>query len=200
MLRKESKGLLQSLLREPFFAVGYVLRSILSFLTLFTTVTIAISWEWEPTAKHPCTIQRFTSSQFIQRFGRHGLPPLYPKPVIILNDNTYENDIHNNITKKCINEFKKVNNTTSLEFKSWIPPYDVTFLDHCSHSKYKKLYFYYLTEHENLIKLFGSDFQLTLSSSNANSEHRRIVSIEQYFHEVLTLSPETFPTQAANET
>jgi len=56
-----------------------------------------------------------------------------------------------------------------------------------------------LTERDNLLEWFGPDFDVTLSSSNARSEHRRTVPLRQYVDEI-TAAGETTPDQRANET
>jgi len=56
-----------------------------------------------------------------------------------------------------------------------------------------------MTEHNNLLEWFGPDFNVTLSSSNARSEHRRTTTLQQYIHETLTAF-ETTPNQYSNET
>lgn len=55
-----------------------------------------------------------------------------------------------------------------------------------------------LTSASALLERFPPDFTITLSSSNALSEHRRTVPLSQYLQE-LESQPETTPHQLANE-
>ncbi|GAX14385.1 hypothetical protein FisN_11Hh157 [Fistulifera solaris] len=55
-----------------------------------------------------------------------------------------------------------------------------------------------LTEQEEIVRWFGEDFNVTLSSSNSLSENRRIVPLKQYIDETVT-AKETLPDQLANE-
>jgi hypothetical protein len=56
-----------------------------------------------------------------------------------------------------------------------------------------------LTRRENLLEFFGPDFSVTLSSSNALSEHRRTIPLQQYLNESWN-AVETKPDQLSNET
>jgi Cupin-like domain len=60
--------------------------------------------------------------------------------------------------------------------------------------------FRHLTTQSNLRAHFGPDFAVTLSSSNAVSEHRRTITLENYLNEILAGGAETTPDQLANET
>ncbi|KAL3922211.1 MAG: hypothetical protein SGILL_002327 [Bacillariaceae sp.] len=55
-----------------------------------------------------------------------------------------------------------------------------------------------LTRSDNILANFHTDFNVTLSSSNSFSEHRRTVPFQQYLEEVATLS--TTPDERSNET
>ena len=44
-------------------------------------------WNWEPTASHPCNIQRISHRTLHSLFGDGGLPNLYPYPLVIYTDN-----------------------------------------------------------------------------------------------------------------
>jgi len=56
-----------------------------------------------------------------------------------------------------------------------------------------------MTEKDNLLAYFGPGFNVTLSSSNARSEHRRTTTLQQYIDESLTAF-ETTPDRLSNET
>ena len=56
-----------------------------------------------------------------------------------------------------------------------------------------------MTQPDNLLAYFGPDFPITLSSSNALSEHRRHTTLAQYIHETTIATPETTPEQRSNE-
>jgi len=125
--------------------------SLIPTLLSFLASTVKAAWKWIPEDEHPCTIrQQFTRKTFLKTFGPRGLPPLYPEPVILRDDDT--------INK----EFRR------------------------------------LTEKDNLIDWFGPDFNVTLSSSNARSEHRRETTLLQYIEESMTAF-ETLPNQLSNE-
>ena len=55
-----------------------------------------------------------------------------------------------------------------------------------------------LTEREEIVRYFGEDFNVTLSSSNSLSENRRTIPLKQYIDETVA-TKETFPDQLANE-
>lgn len=56
-----------------------------------------------------------------------------------------------------------------------------------------------MTEQHNLLAWFGPNFPVTLSSSNALSEHRRNTTLAQYIHETTITTRETTPNQRSNE-
>ena len=59
------------------------------------------------------------------------------------------------------------------------------------------------TTFENLPSCFPPDFNVTLSSSNSFSAHRRTIPLVQYFEEITTANGgrgETYPDQLSNET
>ena len=59
------------------------------------------------------------------------------------------------------------------------------------------------TTFENLPSCFPPDFNVTLSSSNSFSAHRRTISLVQYLEEITTANggrAETYPDQLSNET
>lgn len=55
------------------------------------------------------------------------------------------------------------------------------------------------TQRDTILSQFAPNFTITLSSSNAISEHRRTIPLHQYLEEIAA-TPETFPTQLSNET
>jgi hypothetical protein len=55
------------------------------------------------------------------------------------------------------------------------------------------------TQRDTILSQFPANFTVTLSSSNALSEHRRTIPLQQYLKEIAS-TPETFPTQLSNET
>ena len=62
------------------------------------------------------------------------------------------------------------------------------------------VHFTYMSSYENITKsTFTDDFQVTLSSSNSFSAHRRTITLDQYLNETLS-KKEILPTQLANET
>lgn len=126
-------------------------KSVFQLLLLLLLVVAASAWQWTPEDEHPCTIERLSNQAFLERFGPHGLPPLYQEPIVVQRD-------------------RKVN----AAFRT-------------------------LTERQNLLNFFGPDFNVTLSSSNARSEHRRTVPLEQYLNESLEAF-ETTPDVLSNET
>jgi hypothetical protein len=56
-----------------------------------------------------------------------------------------------------------------------------------------------MTRVDNLLRFFGMEFQVTLSSSNSLSQHKRTVALAQYIEEILT-AQETSLDQRSNET
>lgn len=72
------------------------------FCCLFLIGTSSPSgWNWIPRAEHACTIrQRLTLTQVHEAFGPQGIPPLYPNPVIILNDDNRRNSYFRNVTRR----------------------------------------------------------------------------------------------------
>jgi hypothetical protein len=42
-----------------------------------------LEYRWKPEAQHQCNIPRLTEEELILRFGKSGLPSLYPHPIII---------------------------------------------------------------------------------------------------------------------
>jgi hypothetical protein len=92
---------------------------------------------------YPCTIERLRETTFWARFP-HGLPPLYPRPIVIVPDDDNDND------------------------------------DEHRHNRV----FRQMTTPERLVAFFGTDFNVTLTSSNALSEHARVVPLVQYLHEI----------------
>ena len=59
--------------------------------------------------------------------------------------------------------------------------------------------FRYKTHIDNIINEFPIGFNVTLTSSNSFSEHRRIITLEEYINEQITMK-ETLPSQLSNET
>lgn len=118
---------------------------------LLLLAVVVTAWEWIPEDEHPCTITRLTAKDFLQKFGRRGLPPLHAEPVVIVR-----------------------NPKTNENFRS-------------------------LTLRDNLLEFFEPSFSVTLSSSNAFSEHRRTIPFQQYLNESWTAF-ETTPDQLSNET
>lgn len=58
-------------------------------------------WNWIPEDEHPCTVrQRFSLTQVRETFGPRGIPPLYPNPVIIVNDDDRRNSYFRNVTRR----------------------------------------------------------------------------------------------------
>jgi len=55
-----------------------------------------------------------------------------------------------------------------------------------------------MTRQDDLLRFFGNDFPVTLSSSNSLSENRRTISLEQHLQEILS-AQETTPDQLSNE-
>jgi hypothetical protein len=55
-----------------------------------------------------------------------------------------------------------------------------------------------MTTKDDLLRFFGTDFEVTLSSSNSLSERRRTVLLSQYLDEIMT-ARETTPDQLSNE-
>ena len=43
---------------------------------------------WNPQDTHPCTIRRLSQSDYLKIFGKGGLPPLYPDPIVITMDSS----------------------------------------------------------------------------------------------------------------
>ena len=50
-------------------------------------IDVTTKWNWEPTASHPCNIQRMSRRTLHSLFGDGGLPNLYPYPLVIYTDN-----------------------------------------------------------------------------------------------------------------
>ena len=98
---------------------------------LVQLITEISAWQWDPEGEHPCTIQKYTQSQFAKTFGPTGLPSLYHSPIVI--QRFHENE-----------KFRQMSTKASL------------------------------------LQFFGPDFEVTLSSSNAYSEHRRTMSLRDY--------------------
>jgi hypothetical protein len=96
---------------------------------------------------YPCTIERLTETTFWTRFP-HGLPPLYPRPIVIVQDDNDDDD-------------------------------DDDDDDHRPNRVFRQM-----TTPEQLVDFFGTDFNVTLTSSNALSEHVRVVPLVQYLHEI----------------
>jgi len=105
------------------------------------------TYHWNPAATHPCTIPRLSLNDFSQRFP-HGLPPLYPHPIILLDGTS--NQLFQNRTKRNV-----------------------------------------------ILNAFPDNFQVTLSSSNSFSEHRRKISLSDYLQQNEERLP---PPQKSNET
>jgi Cupin-like domain len=70
----------------------------------------------------------------------------------------------------------------------------VVVRDHETNKEFRSL-----TQQEALLNFFPPNFTVTLSSSNAFSEHRRTIPLQQYLNESWT-SFETTPDQLSNET
>ena len=122
-------------------------------------------WKWMPDAVHRCNITRITRTELHRRFGRTGLPSLYPYPIVILHD------------------YSSAGEDESL------PRRNAKFVEKTTYS--------------NLPKCFEADFNVTLSSSNSLSAHRRTIPLTQYLHEITTANNgagETYPNQLSNET
>ena len=121
------------------------------------------TFSWNPAdTDHPCTIPRVT----VNHFGPHGLPSLYPSPVILLLSQQEE-----------------------------------AFSKDASRKSYKEII--RRTERDGILAWFGNDFAVTLSSSNAISEHRRTVPLSTYLEEIHSTSTESTNSTAlvpANET
>lgn len=48
---------------------------------------------WDPRQDHPCTIERLTMIEFENQYGpQGGLPPLYPRPIVITTSTTDDDD------------------------------------------------------------------------------------------------------------
>jgi hypothetical protein len=114
-------------------------------------LAVVVVYGWTPEDEHPCTVERLSDDDFLEKFGPHGLPPLYKQPIVIVRDRA-----------------------VNAEFRT-------------------------LTERSNLLAFFGSDFNVTLTSSNAMSEHRRTVPLKQYLDESMAAF-ETTPDVLSNET
>jgi hypothetical protein len=98
---------------------------------------------------YPCTIDRLSATEFWNKFP-HGLPPLYPRPIIIVStkdDNDHHDDDDN---RRC----------------------------------HDNQAFRHMTTPGGLVDFFGNDFNVTLTSSNALSEHSRVVPLVQYLREI----------------
>jgi hypothetical protein len=88
------------------------------------TAEECVSFQWIPEATHPCTITRMTRSEFDERFGPAGLPPLYPEPLVIVDS---ARNLH-------------FRNLTSLEFMldNLPPDFGVTLSSSNSFSEHRR--------------------------------------------------------------
>ena len=103
-----------------------------------------------------------------------------------------------NIKKMSFNELYSV-------FESGLPPLyhepvilynehpNVEDSSHCLASKFKEMMSF-----ENITKTFSKDFEVTLSSSNSFSAHRRTTTLDEYINESMT--KEILPHQLSNMT
>lgn len=75
-------------------------RTILTLCVLPTTLLTA--WNWNPADDpHPCNVAlQLTLRQVLDRFGPHGIPPLFPNPVVIRASGRTRNENFRNMTSQ----------------------------------------------------------------------------------------------------
>lgn len=108
------------------------------------------TYQWIPEDQHPCTVERISYHEYQQRFGPHGLPPLFPTPIVITHDDSG-------------NSHENADNQHSS-----------------SGPKSRNHVFRQLTRFETILDFFTPGFNITLSSSNSFSEHRQTMPLAQY--------------------
>ena len=134
-------------------------------------------YQWNPDSSHPCNIVRMDEHEFTKRFGLAGLPPLYPYPIVITS--TWS--------------------TPDVDDSSSQQQQQQQQQQQDSNTKRRNQDFQFLTQHDQILRQFPNEFQVTLSSSNSFSEHRRTIPFHQYLDEVM-FGPALMPNQLSNET
>ncbi len=154
-------------------------------------------FKWDLDAKHRCNIKKLSFDELHKKY-KFGLPPLYHEPIILYRRSAsksnnkdksrgdFQNDdTMNNILNKIniIGKNKRHKHKPSSSFSA-------SFCD--------DTIFTNLMSKENITKTFHEDFQVTLSSSNSFSAHRRTVSLSTYLEE--SMGEEIVPSNLSNMT
>jgi Cupin-like domain len=135
------------------------------------------SWNWNPADEHPCTIPRYSDEQWHRtRFTQY---PAY-----------HRNHVPNHPRRR-------------QPRHSSVPYGVLPSLYHepvvLRRNRSVNELFRLMTERDNLLHHFYVNFTVTLSSSNALSEHRQTMLLSEYLHDSW-MAHETTPYQLSNET
>jgi hypothetical protein len=142
---------------------------------------IHTAFKWNIDGEHRCNIKKLSFKELYKRFN-YGLPPLYHEPLVLYYED--ENNYNNHNGDSGSNGSNGSND-------------DINNNNHESQCIYSK--FEHMSSIENITKTtFPQNFEVTLSSSNSFSAHRRTIPLSQYIDE--TMNHEIFPNQLSNLT
>ena len=93
---------------------------------------------WDPKAIHPCTIEQITLTDFLARYGHQGgLPPLFPRPLIITNSHNAKNNNNKNNINKRNQQFQNITRSDSI-LHSFPENFTVTLSSSNSFSEHRR--------------------------------------------------------------
>jgi hypothetical protein len=91
---------------------------------------------WDPKANHPCTIEQISLTDFTLKYGHQGgLPPLFPRPIIITNSN---NANKNKSINKRNQQFQNLTRSDSI-LHSFPQNFTVTLSSSNSFSEHRRI-------------------------------------------------------------
>lgn len=151
-------------------------------------------WKWDVDVQHRCNIQKISFDELYQQYP-HGLPPLYHQPLILYDHHT---NATTTITKTNANPNEKINtNTNTNTGKRWSGGSSVENKNrnYCTPATFTQM-----SSIQNIsTSTFPHNFNVTLSSSNSFSSHRRSIPLSQYIDETLD-NDEILPHDLSNLT